>query len=321
MKGIFETVSQVFAFTAAIITTLQAGSRALYAVSHDNELGVMDGPLILSPFDVKELERRNEEGEVSPLWEITFGFSEAVRLLHNVHQNDSDCHSDMKTTSLSKLRKRSACYSFASPHKAFIYEEEVVSSTDLNTNIFCDGDGTNKTSTQSLIVATQDTKMILPKEYKTFQKIKSPKSSYSYLLDYINRVSSQAKIYISMFHFDPIVQFKSARRTPLSSETNKSDDEMGLKLDYDGVESSTVPIPNDYDDNFEGKNTTKVAHIKAFAPLTFQKLRSRFGVQEDEFIKSMLDSGPYVSFQSNSKGAARAGKSMKYQFPYFQDKY
>lgn len=55
------------------------------------------------------------------------------------------------------------------------------------------------------------------------------------------------------------------------------------------------------------ESTTQWAEITAYAPDTFADLRSRFGIPEQAFRQSILQSGPYVSFQSNSKGAARAG--------------
>lgn len=53
--------------------------------------------------------------------------------------------------------------------------------------------------------------------------------------------------------------------------------------------------------------TQKVAQIAAFAPECFAKLRSHFKISEADFCRSIFESGPYISFQSNSKGAARAG--------------
>jgi hypothetical protein len=47
--------------------------------------------------------------------------------------------------------------------------------------------------------------------------------------------------------------------------------------------------------------------IRAYAVEQFTSLRGMFGITEKAFRKSLLESGPYVSFQSNSKGAARAG--------------
>lgn len=51
----------------------------------------------------------------------------------------------------------------------------------------------------------------------------------------------------------------------------------------------------------------RVAQVTSYAPDCFAELRTLFGITEDEFRKSVLESGPFVSFQSNSKGAARVG--------------
>ena len=50
-----------------------------------------------------------------------------------------------------------------------------------------------------------------------------------------------------------------------------------------------------------------VAELAVYAPETFSDLRSSFGVSEQSFLESIFTSGRFVSFQSNSKGAARAG--------------
>ncbi len=55
--------------------------------------------------------------------------------------------------------------------------------------------------------------------------------------------------------------------------------------------------------------TTREVEITAYAPEGFANLRSRFGVSETDFARSILGSGQFVSFQSNSKGSARTGKS------------
>lgn len=56
------------------------------------------------------------------------------------------------------------------------------------------------------------------------------------------------------------------------------------------------------------KTTPRVAELAVFAPDTFQHLRnSVFGVSEEEYRQSMFGAGPFISFQSNSKGAARVG--------------
>jgi hypothetical protein len=57
----------------------------------------------------------------------------------------------------------------------------------------------------------------------------------------------------------------------------------------------------------DGNTTQQVAQVTAYAPETFARLRSYFGISEADFRESIFGSGPYISYQSNSKGAARSG--------------
>ena len=50
-----------------------------------------------------------------------------------------------------------------------------------------------------------------------------------------------------------------------------------------------------------------MAELAVFAPKSFENLRSVFGISEGSYRQSIFSSGPFVSFQSNSKGAARVG--------------
>lgn len=327
MAAIFESFLQLFACVIAAIATLQAGTRALHAV-HSNERGVMDGPLILSPFDVKEFGGENEKGGVSPLWEITFGFSEAVRLLRDASQENDGIYSQfgLEKTTLTEKRKELGYYSMASPHLSFVKGDPVKSDggkeaplknthinpktneESLNNN---EGGSFDESSMQSsLVVSTPYTTMVFPKAPRTPKETKSP---YLAVTKYINKISSQIKLLISVCHchVDPD-QLESVRGIHFKTNPDASyEEEMrDIGQDYDAIHCSRVSIPNDFDSNFDGTSTTKIAHIKVFAPQMFQKLRSQFGIKEEDFIKSILESGPYVSFQSNSKGAARAGKQI-----------
>lgn len=58
------------------------------------------------------------------------------------------------------------------------------------------------------------------------------------------------------------------------------------------------------------KQRKRAAKVIAYAPKIFSELRSQFGISEKSFLNSLQ--GPYVSFQSNSKGAARSGKSFNF---------
>jgi hypothetical protein len=50
-----------------------------------------------------------------------------------------------------------------------------------------------------------------------------------------------------------------------------------------------------------------VAELAVFAPDTFHNLREIFGISHHSYHQSTFQSGQFVSFQSNSKGAARVG--------------
>ena len=72
----------------------------------------------------------------------------------------------------------------------------------------------------------------------------------------------------------------------------------------------------EWDHNFSTKaqlrfksndGTARIAELNVFAPNSFEHLRSVFGISEESYRRSIFASGPFVSFQSNSKGAARAG--------------
>lgn len=57
--------------------------------------------------------------------------------------------------------------------------------------------------------------------------------------------------------------------------------------------------------NISKVTTARAAQITAVAPAVFQQLRNKFGIHEEEYVNSLQT--PFISFQSNSKGAARAG--------------
>ena len=75
--------------------------------------------------------------------------------------------------------------------------------------------------------------------------------------------------------------------------------------------SSDMTVRQDYWTQLPAHNTTFLpspVQIRAYAPNEFAQLRKLFGISEDAFCKSLVEaSSPFVSFQSNSKGAARVG--------------
>jgi len=324
-----EAVVQAIIYTTTVIATLRAGSRALYAYTHDNEIGIMDGPLILSPQNIADLRKQGSlEGEVSPLWESSFGFSEAVRLLYDVNSLDDD----VIVGNWKKEEEASGYYSLASPHKAFrelrkqeILDSMIVEDDDASTT----GEGEDDNETSLVTIA--------PKEMDRSRGQRSTWSLVkSYFLTQSNQVVVKSKaiksLWVEIWKCHPLLGgnpyfFKKDeydemggnpycfKRTVYEEEVEEEHDAKDEELDFDTFYTKTIDMPtlstsddlNSTDENDSGSQPKRVAHIKAFAPKAFVKLRKRFGVSEEALITSLLRSGPYVSFQSNSKGAARAG--------------
>eukprot|EP00554_Chaetoceros_debilis_P011916 CAMPEP_0194127826 /NCGR_PEP_ID=MMETSP0150-20130528/60726_1 /TAXON_ID=122233 /ORGANISM="Chaetoceros debilis, Strain MM31A-1" /LENGTH=620 /DNA_ID=CAMNT_0038821775 /DNA_START=32 /DNA_END=1891 /DNA_ORIENTATION=- len=344
-----------------MIASIRAGSRAMYAPTHENEIGIMDGPLILSPHDVAELRKQGEVGdEISPLWESTYGFSEAVRLLYcmgDINKNDVD-ERDSKddddassneiqddgivTGNWKEEEQAKGFYSFSSPQKTKSTSKPLNNKSTKKTNT--DGDPSSNATTTSVGDDEEDdeeTRLVLHNPPKSFLKRYKPTSFSDLMKEKSTQWLAKGKYVKTIwseffFHFwdchpllggnDDISQFFFGKEK-LANEEDDQEDSMEVGLDFDQFYAKTIQLPEtppslrkelvDQDkDEGEGKGKgtdennvlpTRVAHVKAYSPQIFQKLRSRFGVQEKDFIQSLIDSGPYVSFQSNSKGAARVG--------------
>ena len=104
LEAILSAVAHFAVAYATIVATVRAGSRATYMLAHGGSdglgMGVVDGPLILGPADVERKKREliesgvdwldyvEDDGsgglQVSPLWESSFGFQQAVRLAMHV---------------------------------------------------------------------------------------------------------------------------------------------------------------------------------------------------------------------------------------------
>ena len=84
-------------------------------------------------------------------------------------------------------------------------------------------------------------------------------------------------------------------------ENHEDDDGFFSENDWDYTTMSHADLP------FSFQNHTKIAELQSYCPDTFANLRKLFGISTDSFSRSIFGSGPFVSFQSNSKGAARVG--------------
>jgi len=296
-------------YISTAIATLRAGSRALYIAKHDGKLGIMDGPLILGPEDVLQI-KENSQGEdgveVSELWESAYGFQKAVELsllgttFSQEKSSTPDQQFDVVTVgNIAIENKKRGYYSLASPHKSSPAHDDSLSKEnddfpEQSSDVVLDGKASKSVSSFTFWRKSR----MLPNNIRT-ETVSGDTSS------------------IHSIHQSLIGANSGNKKSPSKQDEGGCDDDDEL-LDCSTFLSSIIPVPttptgNEDDENEkrEKRSVTaqsqRFARIKAYAPNAFTSLRSRFGIEEDDFTKSLMGSGPYVSFQSNSKGAARSG--------------
>ena len=84
-----------------------------------------------------------------------------------------------------------------------------------------------------------------------------------------------------------------------------------IRIPSTSISTSTSTSTSTSKQNEETSN--RLAYVTSYAPKTFASLRERFGINENDFLHSLT--GPYISFQSNSKGAARSGTCVRLCIP------
>lgn len=92
-------------------------------------------------------------------------------------------------------------------------------------------------------------------------------------------------------HRDSTIQTRELGKRVFMSLTAK------VVLDSDSDESSSKA----------SSQSPRTAKITLYSPDVFASLRNLFGISESSYRKSILESGPFISFKSNSKGASRTG--------------
>ena len=90
-----------------------------------------------------------------------------------------------------------------------------------------------------------------------------------------------------------------------SDNIDLSRDRFGRKLAFLAERKVSFTMSSPMPDSREKKRVA--TNITSYSSEVFSDLRYRFGIDENEFRQALANGGPFVSFQSNSKGAARAG--------------
>mmetsp|Transcript_22355 Transcript_22355/g.40608 ORF Transcript_22355/g.40608 Transcript_22355/m.40608 type:complete len:622 (-) Transcript_22355:1833-3698(-) len=272
-----DTVLAILAYGSAIVATLRAGSRAFYLMEHD-QIDVMDGPLILGPNDVRVLP--NGTAVVSPLWELASVFQQSVRLALDP---DSMEYQVISVGVIHKENEEAEPYSLSPfpPKRGEVVEREIV---EMYANNTC---ADNEEATITAEISAEN--IVGESSSNRLSKSKS----------YLPRISLRSMLVKAPF----VGRWVGQQEDETDDDESFSFDELEKdEWDFDYCMSTNVPY-----NTTSGVSAVKFAEITAYAPETFADLRSRFGIPEKDFRQSILHSGPYVSFQSNSKGAARAG--------------
>jgi len=273
-------IVQGFAYVCTLVATLRAGSRLKYMWLHNGIIGAMDGPLIHNG-DVDEDQHQ--------LWELTYSLEKVVQLASTAVIED--------TSAVDQLTTVKGCH----------YDQDIMGADNKNTK-------TKLRSTPCLVNKIDD------KEGKnmTLSLLAIARCKLHALTTEINHALqkiSQIQVYIyetyaSSFHSS---WRRLSRRNNSCIRTLVDPQKhivahtppafLSLKEHNISLPVSTKQLQRD--NNNLTELTTRSAQITAVAPAVFQQLRTKFGIHEEEYLKSLKT--PFISFQSNSKGAARAG--------------
>eukprot|EP00980_Cylindrotheca_fusiformis_P025643 scaffold14307_cov177-Cylindrotheca_fusiformis.AAC.7 len=281
-----DVALQVVSLFSATIATLQAGSRVAYLVDHD-AIGIMDGPAISRP----------AENETSPLFELSEAFRHCVRL-----SIDPRFYSDVK---------------FHQPVSSVIEPYPMASRPHL---VLQEESPEKENSTEVLDFLDHNDSLLELEDPKAADDVSNSNSLSNRLLFAANPVNGakvllslvpptlhQSQVYLAntpkYMAMTPSVASYYVKKVIVGKQEENDDDGIA-NSDWDHNLSTEAVLRYNSTD---GKS--RVAELSVFSPDAFAHLRSIFGIAEKSYRTSIFGSGPFVSFQSNSKGAARAGGS------------
>ena len=299
---ILETFLNGFAILSTIVATLRAGSRVLY-ISENGAIGLVDGPRIAPP-DISSISSTISENKTESIAEDRTSKNPYNAALYEIAENFKQCVkiSSSRTNDQSHhgcenlLRDRLIPDIPPVPRRILDAKAKPSEDDSSSKSFFNGGFRKFQTQIQSLMGAGSQSK-------------KDPFGEKAYTLGYA--------------HYSPrtFQEKKGNNKSLLESPDQTSETEARSKIteaigsalyDYEGPLDFGRATEADYFYNTvfqsSGQATMRrrVAQLKSYCPETFKDLRSSiFGISEEEYLQSML--GTMVSFQSNSKGAARAG--------------
>ena len=286
-----DKVLVVAALIQTALTTLRASSR-VYHIFRTGSIGAMEGPLILPP---------QQFNESAFLWELSTAFRHAVMLeacpeiyeteymetvLAEPNENEQADEYRLSTFGVSRQQMEK--------DKLDAYIEELLLEDEES------GSSATRTDSDSDYLDNLLDAVTASKRKKTDKRDDEDLSLIKIENEIANDLSNLKAESAGML---------SKLRQGLIRRWRRAVgdlDEMSDQDDNDDdIESATsfhtqVEIASEW-------TVHKEASVHAYAPEIFRDLRHFFGVSETEYLHSVLKSGPFVSFQSNSKGAARVG--------------
>jgi len=328
---LFEAVLNGFAILSTIVATLRAGSRLCY-ISEHGAIGLVDGPKIAPPpiaassivraennetiFNSttettstistgngnKDASKQNSKDPYNPaLYELAENFKQCVKISSSKESSQHHgCENLFRDRPISDLPPLPT----ASSHPQSPLLSSASDSSLPKTFLY---GGLRQLRNRIRSFAEEQTRP---------QTKKDPFGDKAYTLGYARYAPKTFRESKS----------KNNNKSSIASSSTKSSVAKAKAVVTEAVQATlnnnnNIEGPLDYGRATEADyyyNTVsaappdrtikrrRVAQLKSYCPETFGDLRSStFGISEEEYLKSVL--GTMVSFQSNSKGAARSG--------------
>jgi len=295
---------------STIIATLRAGSRVAFLADH-NAIGILEGPTITRP-PINESDKEYESA--TSLFEVSEAFRHCVRLSFAPHFYQNVKFQQPVATVVEPYPLSARPYADDSKQdedeQDAVEKETVQERKDTKTAILEDAQST-LTSTLSDMNATllsyndtinnETVSKESTKQMYSFSKrlafAVNPLNGARIVASWIPPAIQQSQQYLVAT--PKLASFYAKKALHKRSGDDEKDNFMS---EWDHGFSTEAEI--EYQTPL-GKE--KVAELSVFCPEAFANLRSTFGISEESYRNSIFGSGPFVSFQSNSKGAARVG--------------
>jgi hypothetical protein len=326
----FEAVLNGFAILSTIVATLRAGSRVFY-ISEHGAIGLVDGPRIAPPptaSAVASIVRAENETIFNSTSETTTISGNGNKDASN-NQNSKDLYNPALYELAENFKQ---CVKISSSSKASMDESSqhhgcenlfrdrpiadfpplpTASAADPKPPSSADS-SSPKTFLYGGLRQLRNQIRSFAEEQSRAQKKKDPFGNKAYTLGYAryapktfqeNENKENDKSSIRSSTKSSVAKARAVVTEAVRATLNNNIEgplDFGLATEADYYYNAVSASPD---------RTTKrrrVAQLKSYCPETFGDLRSStFGISEEDYLKSVL--GTMVSFQSNSKGAARSG--------------